>query len=112
MAMVTRLISAAVLAIVVFLLLLAANIAARAHDAPAGWAYPLACCSNQDCRQAADGEVKEENGGFTLMSTGETVSHGDARLRISPDGLFHVCQRQSGPQEGSIICLFAPPGGV
>ena len=112
MAMVTRLISAAVLAIVVFLLLLAANIAARAHDAPSGWTYPLSCCSNQDCRQANDGEVKEENGGFTLMSTGETVPYGDSRIRISPDGLFHVCQPPTGPKAGSIICLFAPPGGV
>lgn len=102
----------ALYAVIGFLIAIMFAAFARAHDAPSGWAYPLSCCSNQDCRQADDGEVKEENGGFTLMSTGEVVPHGDVRLRNSPDGLFHVCQRQTGPKAGSVICLFAPPGGV
>ena len=107
----TTLLKWALLAIVVFLLLLAANIAARAHDAPAGWAYPLACCSNRDCHEVPAGGVKEGGAGYTLASSGETVPYGDRRIKDSPDGLFHACQQGGDVDAGRIICLFVPPRG-
>lgn len=88
---------------------------ARAHEAlptaaqPEGWTYPLSCCSTQDCRQAKAGEVKENDSGFRVVSTGEIVGYTDKRVKNSPDGLFHVCQQGGDFDKGRVLCLFAPP---
>lgn len=88
---------------------------AMAHEAlptaakPQGWAYPLSCCSNYDCRQVASGAISERPEGFVIPSTGEIVGYQDKRIRHSPDGEFHWCAHQSGVDAGRTICLFVPP---
>lgn len=83
----------------------------RVHDAPSGWSYPLSCCSNYDCREMKDGEVRETAQGYLIVATGEMVPYGDKRIRNSPDGKFHWCAHQSGVDAGKTICLFVPPRG-
>lgn len=84
---------------------------ADAHEAPAGWSYPLSCCSNFDCREVPSGAVKERPDGFVIPGTGEVVPMTDKRIRNSPDGKFHWCAHQSGVDAGKTICLFVPPRG-
>jgi len=81
---------------------------ATAHEAPLGWSYPWACCSNDDCRQAADREVRETSEGYRVTSTGEVVEYGNKRIKDSPDGLFHVCQQGGDFDKGRVLCLFVP----
>jgi len=85
------------------------TVPALAHDAPLGWKYPLSCCSNKDCRQAADREVRETAAGYLLVTTGEVIPYGDHRVKDSPDGLFHACQQNGDFDKGRVLCLFAPP---
>lgn len=80
---------------------------AKAHDAPSGWSYPFACCSNQDCRALPEGAVKEGPMAYTVPS-GEEIDYRDERVRVSPDGLWHWCT-VAGENTGRTICLFAPP---
>jgi uncharacterized iron-regulated membrane protein len=82
---------------------------ARAHEAPTGWTYPWSCCSNQDCRPTGKGEVRETSSGYRLVTTGEIVPYSDARVKDSPDGLFHACQVAGDFKKGRILCLFVPP---
>jgi len=84
----------------------ATNIAGQ----PLGIPYPIACCSLQDCRPTLDGEVKESRDGYTLISTGEFVPHGDTRIRpFAADGKIHVCQVAGNFKSGRILCLLVPP---
>lgn len=83
---------------------------ARPHSAPSGWAYPLECCSNQDCREVADADVFEGPDGYRLVASGEVVPYADARVKDSPDGRFHWCST-GGSDTGRTICLFVPPRG-
>jgi hypothetical protein len=49
--------------------LAAAGRSCRAHDAPSGWTYPWACCSNMDCQQISkpgDAGVKETSDGYVI----------------------------------------------
>jgi hypothetical protein len=87
---------------------------ADAHEAiptsskPLGWSYPFSCCSGYDCRPVED--VKETSTGY-VVRTGEVISYqGDARLKDSPDGMFHWCS-VAGADDGRTICLYAPPRG-
>ena len=80
---------------------------AAAHEAPTGWAYPFACCSNQDCRMVPDQSVLETKGGY-LASNGETIPYADTRIRPSPDGKYHLCT-VAGKEDTRTICLFVPP---
>lgn len=82
----------------------------RAHDAPTGWSYPQACCSDFDCREVADAAIGEGADGYTIQATGELLGFGDARLKDSPDGRFHWCSAAGAPK-GRTICLFVPPRG-
>ena len=82
-------------------------IAARAHDAPGGWAYPFECCSGIDCRPVSSARVKATPQGYVLP-TGETVPYRSPKIRPSPDGEFHWCS-VAGSDEGKTICLFVPP---
>jgi hypothetical protein len=79
------------------------------HQAPSGWAYPQACCANQDCREVAQQSIKELPDGYHLPS-GEVVGYLDKRVRESPDGEWHLCTVQ-GLETGRAICLFIPPRG-
>ncbi len=74
---------------------------AMAHD----W-YPVACCSQRDCRhlEEAKGETVLETPEGWLLWDGRIVPRETARL--SPDGLFHLCELP----DRHIICFFAPPG--
>lgn len=81
---------------------------ANAHEAPTGWSYPFSCCSGYDCRPVPEAWVREENGGFTIARTGETIAYGDPRLKESPDGLMHWCS-VAGADDGRTICLYVPP---
>lgn len=84
-------------------------VTANAHEAPLGWTYPYLCCSDRDCKQAADGAVRETSEGYRIVSTGEIVPYRDRRIKDSPDGLFHTCQQAGNFDAGRILCLFIPP---
>ena len=81
---------------------------ARAHDAPSGWTYPLACCSDFDCREVPDAAVLERPEGYVIVATGEVIPMSDRKVRHSPDGRFHWCSTGGRP-DGKTICLFVPP---
>lgn len=81
---------------------------ARTHDAPAGWSYPFACCSNQDCRPVATKAISEKPQGYVINVTGEVVPYKDTRIRTSPDGDYHWCS-VAGEEKSRTICLFVPP---
>lgn len=81
-----------------FLLAMLASLAgrARAHD----W-YPLACCSDQDCREMP-------RDALSVTATG----WGDTRLRLTPperEGV-HWCTA-GGRADGRTLCLFVEPQG-
>jgi hypothetical protein len=88
--------------------LAAASMPSQAHQAPSGWAYPLSCCSNQDCREVAGQAISERPEGYVIRGTGETLSYADRRIKDSPDGEFHWCSA-AGDENGRTICLFVPP---
>lgn len=81
-----------------------------AHEAPAGWSYPVSCCSGLDCRPVPPAFVEERAGGVTLMPSGERIAEGDPRLKDSPDGEFHWCT-VAGSDTGRTLCLFRPHRG-
>jgi hypothetical protein len=84
--------------------------ATNVQGQPLGIPYPISCCSLQDCRPTLDGEVKETPKGYTLVSTGEFVPHGDKRIRpFAADGKIHVCQVAGNFKSGRILCLLVPP---
>jgi hypothetical protein len=84
---------------------------AAAHEAPTGWKYPWACCSNMDCQEIGAKAISEKPQGYVIQSTGEVVAYGDKRVRNSPDGEYHWCAHQAGIDAGHTICLFVPPKG-
>ena len=84
---------------------------AAAHEAPTGWKYPWACCSNKDCRQLSDNGISERKDGYVVNQTGEVVAYADKRVKDSPDGEYHWCAHQAGIDAGQTICLFVPPKG-
>jgi len=84
---------------------------ASAHDAPTGWKYPWACCSNIDCQKVQSSAVLEAPQGYFIQSTGEVVGYGDKRIKDSPDGEYHWCAHQAGIDAGHTICLFVPSKG-
>jgi len=68
---------------------------AGAHQAPTGWTYPWACCSNLNCQEVDAKAISEKLQGYVIQSTGEGVAYGDtllltiggSLLRISGEGL-------------------------
>lgn len=101
-------------------LLIAAIGAAWAHQAPSGWQYDHACCSNRDCapvparmiRATPDGLRVAIPAGAHPFVTGddlvEIVPYADPRLRPSGDGDHHACISPSR----RVLCIYLPPGGV
>lgn len=88
--------------------LIATSASGFAHQAKSGWAYPYACCSNQDCREVSSDAISERPEGYVIETTGEVVSYTDRRVRNSPDGVYHWCSI-SGADSSRTICLFVPP---
>jgi hypothetical protein len=84
---------------------------AGAHQAPTGWTYPWACCSNLDCQEVDAKAISEKPQGYVIQSTGEVVAYGDKRVKNSPDGEYHWCAHSAGMDAGHTICLFVPPRG-
>jgi len=84
-------------------------VAAKAHDAPMGWAYSTACCSGVDCREVDDLAIHEGPEGYTVPS-GEVIAYGSPKVKDSPDGRFHWCSYQ-GSETGKTICLYVPGRG-
>lgn len=82
---------------------------ARGHEAPSGWAYDAACCSGQDCRPAAPGEVTSGPGGFRIGPTGELIPFASSKVRPSGDGALHRCS-VGGEAAGATLCLYVPGG--
>jgi len=80
------------------------------HDAPAGWSYPTYCCSGIDCREVAASSISERPEGYVIKGTGEIVGYTDARIKPSPDGVYHWCS-VAGADDSRTICLFVPPKG-
>ena len=99
--------------VIVGLLILAQ--AAFGHE----W-YEVECCDSDDCRPAQPGEVIEENGGFTIRSTGEHLPYDDERIRYGypghTDGRYHVCERPKYSVERGghwdARCLYVPHRGA
>lgn len=93
------------------LLLLLAAAPARAHD----W-YPPLCCSGRDCHPTGAAEGAREpaatwDGDTLRLHDGKTYAR--RTLRVSPDGLLHVCRRDGDPRGEVIVvdgqpCIFAP----
>ncbi|CDZ51616.1 Hypothetical protein NGAL_HAMBI1189_40700 [Neorhizobium galegae bv. officinalis] len=84
------------------------SLTADAHSAPAGWVYPIQCCSDKDCEPVHDANVVESPEGYLVRDSGETIGYGDARIKQSPDDEFHLCRTKSKPPSPT-ICLFVPP---
>lgn len=85
-------------------------VSAFAHDAPAGWQYPYACCSGIDCRPISQASISELADGYHIAQNGEVLGYTDARIRESRDGDFHLCT-VAGEEKSRTICLFVPPRG-
>lgn len=93
---------------------------ASAHEAPMGWLYDGACCSDRDCAELPKGAVKEGPEGYEVtilpgqhpMVKDEvfraTVPYTSTKVRQSPDGLYHGCVLPSG----FLICLYVGSRGV
>ena len=92
----------------IFCLPLVHVVPSAAHDAPRGWTYPLACCSDFDCREVAEADVVEGPQGYVIKVTGEVIPMTSRKVRNSPDGQFHWCS-VAGKADGKTICLFVPP---
>lgn len=85
--------------------------AAWAHDAPTGWSYSPACCSNRDCGQVPADWISEGQDGVRIMPTGEVIPYSDSRIKVSPDGLVHWCRSPYDPSPRT-ICLYLPSRGA
>lgn len=83
---------------------------AKAHEARTGRQYDAECCSDRDCREAAEGEVTLTAGGWLIRPTGEVIPMGDPRIRQSKDEHFHMCIIPPGT--GRTLCLYVPPFGT
>ena len=93
---------------------------------PLGWAYPLNCCSGQDCAAIPASRVSTMPDGyhievgpgdhqFVTRPTLFIVAYNDRKVKPSPDGEFHLCiSREYRGTSGDVtpsrlICFFAPP---
>lgn len=81
---------------------------AHAHKAPAGWEYDQWCCNHLDCRQLADDDVNEVNGGWYIKSIDVLVPYKHPQIKVSGDAHFHLCELP----KGTVRCFYVPPGGV
>lgn len=82
---------------------------ALAHDAPSGWPYPSACCSEIDCYPIEGSDIEAGGQGYIIKATGEVIAYWSRKIRPSGDGHYHRCSHQGDRQRGT-ICLFLPAG--
>lgn len=85
---------------------------AGAHDAPLGWSYDASCCSDRDCFQTAETDIKETPQGYQVASTGETIACADRRIHRSKDEHFHRCAQNGRIDAGRTLCLYVPDKGM
>lgn len=76
----------------------------RAHMAQSGWTYPTQCCSDQDCSEVPEPELRAGN--VWEFRGGRQVPDGD--VKPSGDGRWHLCINTSG----KLLCAFGPKGGA
>lgn len=80
--------------------------------------YDRQCCSNKDCRELTDEEVKRlltfnSDGSYSVKRDGlrfypiEAAVQGSHVYRKSFNGRFHLCENES-----RTICLYVPEPGV
>jgi hypothetical protein len=109
-------VGAAVIGGALGLLLLGVLVVALAHQAPSGWSYDAACCSDSDCAMVPPGAIREASGGYAveMVPRGSDpvrafIPHGDERIRPSGDEFRHAC---IGPHTRQVICIYVPAGAV
>jgi hypothetical protein len=88
------------------LFLLVFGSATLGHDAPSGWAYDAACCSDRDCAPLPEGSVQERADGFLLKTTGELV--GRDKAKRGQDEYYHLCR---SVYSKAIYCIYLPQRG-
>ncbi len=93
-------------AILAAILLLTAS-TAQAHDAPSGWAYEAACCSNMDCGPVPSEQVQDLGGG--RYRYGGLTFEGSA-IRPSRDSKFHACIQVVPGMPRRPLCLYVVQG--
>jgi hypothetical protein len=72
--------------------------------------YDWDCCSDRDCQPVAEGMVAEESGGYRVLLTNQFIDRNSPKVRMSPDGRWHVCTL-GGNLGGSVLCLYVPGRG-
>jgi hypothetical protein len=102
-----------------FLLIVAIS-AALAHNAPSGWSYDPACCSDRDCAPVPARFIRATPAGLEISipagahpfvageALREVVPYADPRIRPSGDGQHHACVSPSR----RLLCIYLPVGGV
>ena len=104
----------------IFALALAAAAASTssAHEAPSGWEYDAACCSDRDCGVMPFNRVTPGPDGWRVrVEPGEhhyypgaldvVVPYDSRQIRHSQDTEFHLCLTSTG----HLLCLYVPPLG-
>ena len=84
-------------------------IPAGGHEAPTGWAYDPACCSDRACRPLTLLEVnslRRGEGGYlaTMEGFAEPILFPESKILPSRDQYFHGCVGASGAG----YCLYVP----
>lgn len=72
--------------------------------------YDWECCSDRDCGAVAEGAVTEESGGYRVTATGQFIDRDSPKVRMSPDGRWHLCVL-GGEPGGPVLCLYVPGRG-
>lgn len=94
-----------------------------AHMAATGWAYPISCCADYDCKEIPSERVQTLPQGYKItLWPGDhefvtqgiwfLIDYGDKRLKDSPDGYYHICITDAEPTRpwtSKVVCLFVPP---
>lgn len=63
--------------------------------------YSQECCSDRDCAPVEDGLVTERPDGYHYKHY--TFPYQDKRVKLSPDGRYHVCQNPY-----NVFCIYVP----
>lgn len=72
--------------------------------------YDWDCCSDRDCGPVAEGTVVETQGGYRVLLTGQFIDRDSPKVRMSPDGRWHLCTLGGNPG-GAVLCLYVPGRG-
>jgi hypothetical protein len=78
------------------------------HSSPSGWAYPISCCSNLDCRPLPCDALEEiEDGKVRDIENGQTYER--SMVQSSGDHHCHICT-EGGLSNGKPLCVFTVNG--